>query len=385
MKPEDLYRAIGNALPEYLEHSERESSHRCSMTLRICIAAALVLVLSLTAVAVPYIRNYISSVAVRQTHAVTVILDKSGESVLGAHADISLDTKLRSNAPATLESFYIPMYLAEHWQPCTQYRNREDYGHEVSGLSLRWEKGDGLYLVFTQLAQPGYTGDYPISGIDLGYADTYSVETRNFGWHKVQAVVVPPSQLEDLVDEGRQKFFWSDGDYIFSMEVNYDMSDALLEEIFQSISKVETVEDYMRIEYISPTASEPMAVDSPMMPAYIPDGWIQSIGGRQPDGSYLYLWNLQDELSVMSALEYVQTADTEFLELKQRDWFSSVEEYETETETINGCTFTIYIGNSDTQLLWRSEGYSFCLTSSGPNRLCADELVAIAKSVHTVS
>lgn len=253
MKAEDLYRAIGEVDAEFLEHSEKKVSRGGRAVVRVGLLAAIVAALSLTAMAIPAVWNHIFGVQVEQKQIAAVMVDENSETIVNGYADVTLDMTLPQTAPLQVETVYVPLYPAENWEPIVELRDDEAAEDDPTATYFGWDTQDGSYVIFRQLARRGYRGDYPVFAVNLGFHAAYSVGTRTLDGCEVQTITVEPSGMEQdgyaARDGGRKLLIWSDGAYIFSMEVNYDMDEELLQKVFQSIAPVERAEDYRRVEY----------------------------------------------------------------------------------------------------------------------------------------
>ncbi len=384
MRAEDLYRAIGAADPAYLEHSEKRNPVKRGRLLRVGIAAAVIVVLCMSAMAVPAVRQLIFGV--QPTRIAAVYVENGAEVMSNASGDVRLDVQLPADAPGSIETYYVPLLPAQSWTPIVRTVTGSVPESSYSTY-LGWEDGEGNYVLFQQLVQPGYQGDYTIDTVNLGFNGDYTTEKTVVADQEVQMIAVKPSSLEGEEiagsDAGRRKLYWSDGSYIFIMEVNYDMKQSLLAQIFDSIAQTDSVEAYQQIVVEqAPDLGEPMTIETPMRPAELPEGWAEDRGGQQPDGSYAYYWRPEDETQAMTAvLEFTQTKDEVYYTTVVADWETTATEHTAETTTVTGWETTVYTAANEVQLLWREEGYIFSLVSSGPNHLSAEQLLKTAASV----
>lgn len=384
MKTEDLYRAIGNVDQKYLEQSEKTERKGRRTVVRIGLVAAAAAALCMTAMAFPAVRNFVFGTRVQQTHAAAVHVVNGEAAQAKGSADVWLEVELPAEAPAVVETCYVPMYPAEHWSAVEQ--KADPYRLGRNDTYLAWEDIGGAYVIFRQLAQPGYDGSYTIDTVDLGYDAACTTGTKTVSGLELQMLTVEPSAASggeaSGSDPGRVKYYWSDGSYLFIMEVSYGMDDALLAQIVGSIAEVDSVTPYQKFSAAQPEAlSGKQTVETPMQPTAIPEGWVQSGGGVQPDGSYACYWNPSFEEATMTVLEFVQTKDSANYDGICNDWAGTAGEYSTERKTQNGIQFELFTAEDQTQVIWKAEDYCFSLSSVGPNCLDAEELLAAAASV----
>ncbi|MDR0889784.1 MAG: hypothetical protein LBM28_03940 [Oscillospiraceae bacterium] len=253
MKAEDLFRAIGEAKPEYLEDSEKSKKFHGNAARRIALIAAALTALCVTAMAFPAVRSWITGASLRETQSSTILVHSDGSQItMQGRAGVQLALEMPADAPATVETYYVPLYLAENWTPT---QNRVDdiaaYTQLASDRSyLGWWQGE-QWVNFTQYAAPGYAGDYDFDSVELGYNAKYSSGEKHLSGLDLQYIIVEPSSLSTeeytAYDGGSQKYYWSDGSYIFVLECNFAMDDAQLTRIFDSITAVESIAPYQNL------------------------------------------------------------------------------------------------------------------------------------------
>jgi len=361
MKTEDLILSIGGVSPEFLEQSETVPPKKRKTVLRIAFLAAAVIALGVTVAA--FRRGHIFGMELKKTHNAVILKDDT----FSASADIILDVKMADDAPSTLEEHYLPLLSSQGWENTMCSTNR-------FSSRIEWKKGTN-YVIFRQLAQPDYTGQYSIDTVDLGYDANYKSGEECICGVDVFTVTVEPSQTPP--DPGRRKHYWSDGRYVFILEVDYTMEKSIREAVFESIAQVNIEEYLIDASEAESIAVECETVETPMRPTEIPQGWIEAGGGLQPDGSYTYYWHLASEGVPTSVMEFVQTKDVSYYDSVVIDWERRTDAF-TKGMQDGIC---IYTAQGQTQVLWKSGGYYFSLDSAGENPLSAQELLVLAKSV----
>ncbi len=386
MNAEDLFRAIGQADAADLEHSEIQETKRKRILPRIGLIAAVVGVLCMTAMAIPSVRNLLFGIKVQQNMVAVVDVIDGVAMVAGGSAEVRLDVTIPQDAPAEVETAYVPLYAAENWKPIVEYRAEGAVSAMNPCNDLGWEDEDGNYVLFRQLACPGYNGDYPIEYVDLGFNADYEITALKLGDEEVQCITVQPSTIEggesmSARDNGRRKIFWSDGSYLFAMEVNFEMSDAMLRQIYESIAPVEDVDQYREIVEEPAMQSVVTEVQTPYYPSALPDDWNCTEGGVQPDGSYLYLFNPEFEENTMSVLVFVQSCDKDYYRCTMMGLETRADSHTLTEVEINGTTATAFSSENENALLWKTEDGTFELVSEGPNCLTVEQLTQIAESL----
>ncbi len=385
MKPEDLLFAIGQAEPEYLEQSEPKPDKRKKLHILAYVAAA-VIVLCSTVAAYNLSQSNIRDVSVRQVMK-GVIVDRGDYAVsIGGHADVTLEMELPADAPSTVETYYVPK-LMDHWKAREIITTQEDVpSEETSETYLTWEDSDGNTVIFRQIAAPGYVGQYAIDTVRLGYQSSYQTGVKTIGEYELHTVTVKPSKMEKdgivAEDDGTIKLYWSDGAYLFIMEVNYDMSDKLLAEIFASIEQVESLAPYQNLVPAEDVEIRELPPISELkFPTEIPEGWEQTRQSENPISEYNSYWKFASETEQRSVIEFTQTTDEEYYDSVLFLWAASVKNYTEESKMIGDICYTVFVSKNQIQIIWQQDGYFFSLDNAGMNLASAEALLAMAQSV----
>ena len=384
----DLISAIGEAVKqEDLEHSERLVTHRRRVSTRVLLAAALIALLSFTAYAAPAIYNALFGVKTTQSAVSRIFVEKGKPADVHESAlDITLEVRMLPEAPSEIETFWAPMLPAKQWDPIPLQKTEGSVVNFDLGVLLQWQNADGEYVKFEQTAWPadpyGHFPDTLLTGFDA----SYSVSQTELGGYPVQRIVVEPSEKEEngvrAVHPGLQKLYWSDGLYIFSMEVNYSMSDARLAEILESLRPVPDASKYLVIEEVPVPETEPrpsLDLDRILFPDSLPEGYVQSYGRRYGDGECFFLWQKKG-VSQPMALE-LTIAPEGRNDWIRKDWETQAKPCEMTEQEVNG-TFVLCFQDSWTaQLLWQLDGADYTVCSTGPERLTVEELLEILEGM----
>ena len=200
-----------------------------------------------------------------------------------------------------------------------------------------------------------------------------------------------PSEKEEngvrAAHPGLQKLYWSDGLYIFVMEVNYSMSDARLTEILESIQPVADPADYVVIEEAPATEKEPgprLQADRILFPGSLPQGYVQAVGRRYEDGECFFLW-LKEGVHQPTVLELrVAPAGKGRNDWIRKDWETQAKPYEKTERAVNGTSVLCYESDWQAQLLWQQDGADYTICSVGPGRLTVEELLEIMDGLNEV-
>ena len=381
----DLISAIGAAAEQDLDHSERLVTHRRRVSTRVLLAAALIALLSFTAYAAPAIYNALFGVETRQTFVSRIFVEEGKPADVSESAiDIYLKVRMLPEAPSEIETFYVPMLPAEQWAPIPLRISEGQVASFDLGVLLQWQNADGEYVKFEQTTWPanpyGHFPDTLLTGFDA----SYSVSQAELGGCTVQRIVVEPSEKEEngvyAAHPGLQKLYWSDGLYIFSMEVNYTMSDARLAEILESIRPVSDPADYLVIERIPVPETEPKPIiklSQILFPGSLPEGYELSWGRRYKTGECDFLWRKDGETMPTVLNLTVNGKNDQF----KADWERQARPYEQTEREVNGTTIHCCEDNWTSQLLWRLDGTPYSLISTGPQRLTVEELLELVEGM----
>ena len=381
----DLISAIGAAAEQDLDHSERLVTHRRRVSTRVLLAAALIALLSLTAYAAPAIYNALFGVETRQSFVSRIFVEKGKPADVSESAiDIYLKVRMLPEAPSEIETFYVPMLPAEQWDPIPLQKTEGSAVSFDNGVLLQWQNADGEYVIFEQTAWPadpdGQFSDTLLTGFDA----SYSVSQTELGGCTVQRIVVEPSEKEEngvyAAHPGLQKLYWSDGLYIFSMEVNYSMPDARQTEILESIRPVGDPADYLVIEEIPAPETEPKPIiklSRILFPGSLPQGYVLSYGCRYKSGECDFQWRKDGE-SMPTVLNLTVNGDNDQF---KADWERQAKPYEQTEREVNGTPIRCCEDNWTSQLLWRLDRTPYSLISTGPERLTVEELLEIVEGM----
>ncbi len=378
----ELLSAIGAADAADLEHSERRAPRTHRLRMGILMAAAVIVLLSTTVFGVPAIRNALFGLRTGQTYVsgLHVREGKPADPREGA-MDVFLDVRMNPDAPKTIETCYVPLLPARAWDPIPLQVTAGQTPSFRRDTLLQWRSGDGSYVVFRQHAAPGYTVEQPLDSVSTGFDAAWTVDQLMLGGFWVQRITVAPSVLEAggsrAQRPGLQKLYWSDGDYLFTMEVNYAMSEQTLGAILESIAPVERIDKYITVESV-PAVVLPLprlGLTRILFPASAPEGYTQSRGLQYTNGEYFFLW-LQGETNPPSTLELSIAPQGRNDDIRE-DWELSAREYEKTAAQAGGMDVTCYQTDAAAQLLWHFDGADYTIKSTGPERLPVEDLLQI--------
>lgn len=379
----DLIAAIGAVDAADLEHSERSSAGKRRIGTKVLLAAAIVSLLCTTVFAVPAIYNALFGVETRQTFVSRIFVEEGKPADVHESAlTITLDVRMLPEAPSEIETFYVPMLPAKQWDPIPLQITEGSVVSFNLDVLLQWQNADGEYVIFEQTAWPadpyGHFHDTMLTGFDA----SYSVSRAELGGYPVRRIVVEPSEKEEngvyAADPGKQKLYWSDGLYIFSMEVNYTMSDARLAEILESLQPVPDAFEYLVIEEVPVPEKEPVIKLSRILfPESLPEGYELSWANRYKNGVCDFQWRKEGDY-LPAVLNLIVNGRNDWF---KEDWETLAKSYEQTEREVNGISVQCYQDNWEAQLLWRYDGTTYSIHSKGPGRLTVEELLEILEGM----
>lgn len=239
MKKEQLFEAIGELDEAMLAETEAGEKRAKRIGWRVTLVAAIVAGLAVTAGAAPLIRNALlgGKLETDDTAYFTPTNPTTGESHQEQRHAITLEVEFNADAPKSIETYYItPEIPAEFEQfhghiykdaMCALYgwivegTDRDIFFEQQAGGSV--DAGDLEVSVYTLPGQVPQHGLRTIAGIQ-----GYLIEKETLG-----------------NDYGERIFCWSDGDYLFKLQVPCDYTDAQLEAMVASVQPVEDITPYL--------------------------------------------------------------------------------------------------------------------------------------------
>lgn len=236
MKKETLFEAIGGLDEAMIAET---APKRRTVGLRVALVAAIIAGLGLTAGAAPLIRNALKSgsVETNQLDAFTPTDPVSGNSYEIRTHDIRVEIELDEQAPETIETFYIP----EIPQGYEQYHGA--VYNENSMLHCVWktEAGYDQDITYWQIARHSYDPDEIVAAIATAPGGKPIAEMRSYAG--IEGYYVQQDPVAEL--PGSRMFFWSDGSYLYRLELPYAYTDTQMEETITSLSQISQIDSYL--------------------------------------------------------------------------------------------------------------------------------------------
>lgn len=250
MKNEKLLKAIGSVNDELIEDANLEKLHTTEnrrhlhprKILRFGLAAVLIAgVLGGTALAVQHFRPFRGyEPQISDPIEVVSPTDPNGNSYSGTMQEVSFRLPLNEDAPELIERYYFPD-LPEMYE--------QSFGYAYAGLNR-----DRLGLLYFRWAVPGgkswglvfqqeSAGNLENGEIHMHLSEPTLKETVLGG---VEGMLIVETEMPGQTNY--QYFYWSDGNYVFSMHFPLDFTEEQMGEMIASVREVDDIRPYLITE-----------------------------------------------------------------------------------------------------------------------------------------
>ena len=374
MTNHELFLALNHTRTEYLEQSEQAIVKKRRGPVRLVLIAAVAALLTGSVLAGILMTNHIDRAEQVQTNSPAVVQDLDGRvQVYEGFADVNLTLAMSEERPAQIETFYVPLYFAEHWQMEEQVRPGHQENRTVyQDTRLMWRDEENNRAEFTQhvvdASIPADCAEYPFDGVSTGYHDTCRMEHVQLGQYTLFCVTVPPSSAEadgqTLYHEGLRKYYWSDGDYLFTLEVSYGVPDETVHQALDSLGAVSDITDYELVTYLKDEPVLPETQTTMLVPTRLPADWTQYYGYLAPSGCYELAWNPGSDSGFAGILELTQVPVDSQTGLV-REWETTVEPVEKQVCTVRDWQVTVYSRENKVQAIWHAGEADYVLSVRG--------------------
>ena len=215
-----------------IEASENPVKKSFKIKASLALAAALLLLFSVTAVAAAKFFNTV--------HEGDLVFMEASGGYSGDNYRINFNIDVAEDSDHLLHSYYVPMYLEENgdWTDCGGEAG------ETYNIMVYDNYGENLYAIFFQ---------YPAWNYDNGASIAYNVPAGS----KVSEGVFEIDGEELFCVEflphddgfrgdpfGTRVVFWSDGYNMFALETRFTMDDEILREMIRSVTRVNDISEY---------------------------------------------------------------------------------------------------------------------------------------------
>lgn len=257
MTEHDLFAAIGQAEDPFLLEIEQVPTRRLPRCFGL-IAAMLALVL--TACAAPaVIRSFdklLGGQRAQDGDGYHVIKYTSNREILDSYfvpTGVDLEVEVAPDAPAEIESYFLPVKLLEYCQVESCTDTEEEFSLSLSMQVPRYGRAYGISYRQCVLPKDGNVHiEWVLDALDWEqsfqvYGDMTVLEFSGSGRYE-------DADGSTLLYEGNhvakiytKQLFWSDGNYLYCLKlpITYNLPITAVEEIVTSLTAVEDITEYL--------------------------------------------------------------------------------------------------------------------------------------------
>lgn len=241
MKKEKLFEAIGQLDESLLSGADMQKPHR-RVGWKVMLVAAVVAGMAVTAVASPTIRSALFGGKVetddRTWFSATDPSDGSSYA-MNSH-EITLSVEMDEDAPESIQIYHIPQ-IPEGF---TQIKGHLHGYDAPNALAQFWWilEGTDEDIFFSQVAGGSVTPQDLTEIVATVPGDKVQAEMCTIA--EIRGYLIDVRPIGDGIG-GDRIFFWSDGQYLFRLEVPYEYTDTQLEALVASVQPVEDIVPYL--------------------------------------------------------------------------------------------------------------------------------------------
>ena len=239
MNREKMFEAIGQVDEKLLAGAEAQKKYR-RLGWKVALVAAVVTGLTVTAAAAPAIRNALFGGKVETDDAVwlTPTDPADGSSYEISSHEITLEVEMDAEAPKTIGTYYLPQVPEEMDQIAGHI-----LGDPLASVTqFWWTQKEGGDIHFVQKAGGSLMPEDLKESVSTVYGTVPKAELRTIAG--IQGYLIDVRPIGDGL-MGDRIFFWSDGQYLFRLEVPYEYTDEQLERMVASVQPVEDIVPYL--------------------------------------------------------------------------------------------------------------------------------------------
>lgn len=234
MKSEWLFEAIGQLDEQILAQTEEKTMKHKHIIGKSLLIAAVIMGLAITAMAAPVIFNALKGAKVEKDHTSWYTpTNSAGHSYEVRQYEITLDVEMNENAPNTIDVFYLPT---------VDDAVEQLYGfHNEKGLvQYGWMTRAG-YVYFQQIAGGVYDPETNKEYATAVPSDVPKAQLMQYA--DAQCYLIEEKPVGDF--DGMKTVIWSDGDYLYRLEVTFNYTDQQIEKMVAGFKQVDNISDYL--------------------------------------------------------------------------------------------------------------------------------------------
>lgn len=233
--PEDTVTEVLKMANQNKRHSDRRILHTA------LAAALMVCLLATTVLAAPVVYRAILGRVTDTTRDAYTPTDEWGNSQVGTVCEVALDIEMNEDAPAVIETYYMP-------QLPDDYKQSFGYGYggmnydRLSAIICGWDVPDSERqgILFAQFSAEAFENEDKAVVVSVESGSEPEMRQTELGGVEGFLVLAP-----DDTEWGRKYFYWSDGDYVFYMRFTYAFTEAQIGEMVAGVRQLDDVRPYM--------------------------------------------------------------------------------------------------------------------------------------------
>lgn len=223
-------KAVVSEVLEMATERKTNDSGRSSLRV-ILIAAVMVMLVATTVFAASVIRNALVGGSLESEGMSFTLMDAGNEKL--NRYEVWLDVDMNEDAPESIETYYMP-------QLDDRYKQYFGYVYQHSAVVYMWTCGEACWENEVRFYQTAGGAFDPNEEIAWVYTLPEELpEAKMIELNGIQGYLVGNS-----FGYGSKSFFWSDGDYLFQLNVPDEYTNDDIAKLLQSIVTVENIEPY---------------------------------------------------------------------------------------------------------------------------------------------
>ena len=272
MNEYDLFDAFGGIDEELLERSEHTAVRKFPVR-KVLIAAAAVMMMVVSAIAAPLLRDLMFPSDVVQVSEGSRRV--YGDLFLDLQKDeyrIDLIPETTDSLPTEVVEVRLPHYMIENsW--LVSYGEIDARYSEGPVHFKWWDRESPKWITFEQLCIPSEGVSFKL---ETYHGAELQQKTVTFADATIEYYSIPAYRNQDTWESYPEvtAVYWSDGEYAYHLECSRDVSEEELAQIVLSVAAVEDVTPYLKDDPNNDgQVIEMPPLDVHRMPTAIPDGY----------------------------------------------------------------------------------------------------------------
>ena len=387
MNEHDLFESFGGIDDDLLERSEHRAVRKLPLR-KLVIAAAAVMLLAVTVIAAPLLRELLFPTEVvqvnegrRRTYG-DLFLDLQNDEY---RIDLTVDST--TPLPAEIEEVRLPHYMIENdW--LVSYGEIDAVYSEGPVHFKWWDRASPKWISFEQKCMPEGSTSF---SLEVYHGAELKHESVTIGDLTLEYYTVPSFRNPETWESYPRMttVYWSDGEYAYHLECSMDVSPEELVEIVTSVAAVEDVTPYLKNDPMNdaPTIEAP-TLDIHRMPTTIPEGFELKVC---VDNGWYVTWIWENENG--STIQFGEAHNSTYINLFLAEQYSDYPEYSREDLQINGQTVYSIHYTGCRWIIWEDGNYCdhedipipfghvYDLQWEGDDTVTLDDMLAIMESV----